>query len=125
VSSGMKKHRLLIVDDESDLRELLSEVLISEGYEIVTASDGAEAIGILEREKFDAALLDILMPNENGFTVLKHISEHHPSTKSIMLTGHSDLHTAVEAKNNGAAEFISKPYKLETVLSALRKVLNM
>jgi len=119
-----KKHRLLIVDDEGDLRDLLGRVLTSEGYEIVTASTGAEAIGILQKEAFDAALLDILMPEENGFTVLKHITEHHPATKSIMLTAYSNLHTAIEAKECGASEFISKPYKLETVLMALRKVLQ-
>ena len=57
-----KKHRLLIVDDELDLRELLSDILGSEGYDTVTASDGDEAIRILGNESFDAALLDILMP---------------------------------------------------------------
>jgi len=119
-----KKHRLLIVDDEGDLRNLLSRVLSTEGYDIVTASDGSEAIDILGRESFDVALLDILMPRENGFTVLKHITEHHPGTKSIMLTAYNSLQSAIDSKKYGAAEFISKPYKLETVLSALRKALN-
>jgi len=119
-----KKHRLLIVDDEGDLRNLLSRVLTSEGYEITTASNGAEAIAILQKEAFDVALLDILMPEENGMTVLKHIKEHHPGMKSIMITAYSNLHTAIEAKEFGAAEFISKPYKLETIRLALRKVLD-
>lgn len=119
-----KKHRLLIVDDETDLRELLAEILGSRGYEVVAASDGEEAISILRRESFDAALLDILMPHRNGFEVLKHITEHHPSTKSIMLTGYTDLKSAVDAKEYGAAEFITKPYKLEMVLSTLDRLLN-
>jgi len=122
--SATKKKRLLIVDDEGDLRDLLGRVLTTEGYEIVTASDGAEAIGILRKETFDVALLDILMPEENGLTVLKHIQEHHPGMKSIMITAYSNLHTAIEAKGFGASEFISKPYKFETILLALRKALN-
>jgi len=121
---GLKKIRLLIVDDENDLRDLLSQILGSEGYEIVTACDGDEAIRILGEESFDAALLDILMPNRSGFEVLKHITKNHPATKSIMLTGYTDLKVAIEAKEKGAVEFISKPYKLETVLSTLQRVLS-
>ncbi len=118
------KQRLLIVDDESDLRTLLGEILGMEGYEIVTASDGEEAIEILGTESFNAVLLDILMPNKDGFEVLKHITKNHPRTKSIMLTGYADLKSAVEAKRLGAAEFITKPYKLQTVLETLRRVLT-
>ena len=118
-----KKHRLLIVDDELDLRELLSEILGSEGYDTVTASDGDEAIRILGNESFDAALLDILMPTISGFDVLEHITRNHPGTRSIMVTGNTNLESAIAAKKQGAVEFISKPYKLETILSTLERVL--
>lgn len=118
------KKRLLIVDDERDLTELLTQILGGEGYEITTAGDGDEALRVLEKEKFDAVLLDILMPNRNGFDVLKHITEHHPGTKTVMLTGYTDLKSAVEAKQLGAAEFITKPYKLQTILSTLQRVLE-
>ncbi len=63
------------------------------------------------------------MPNRNGFEVLKHITKNHPATKSIMLTGHTDLKSAIEAKHLGAVDFISKPFKLETILSTLQRVL--
>jgi DNA-binding NtrC family response regulator len=122
--SAPRKQRLLIVDDESDLTELLSQILGSEGYEIMTAADGDEAIGILGKESFDAVLLDIMMPHRNGFEVLKYITERHPATKTVMLTGYTDLKSAVEAKQLGAAEFITKPYKLQTVLSTLQRVLG-
>lgn len=119
-----KKQRLLIVDDESDLRDLLRDILGSEGYEIVTAADGDEALRILGvGEPFDAALLDIIMPNKSGFEVLKHITANHPSTKSIVITGNNDLRSAVEAKKQGAVEFIGKPYRLETVIETLQRVL--
>jgi DNA-binding NtrC family response regulator len=122
--SASQNKRLLIVDDEHDLTELLSQILGSEGYEIKTAADGDEAIGILGKESFDAVLLDIMMPHRNGFEVLKYITAHHPATKTVMLTGYTDLKSAVEAKQLGAAEFITKPYKLQTVLSTLQRVLG-
>lgn len=118
------KKRLLIVDDEADLRDLLSQILVSEGYEIDTAADGDEAIEMLGRGRYDAVLLDIMMPKRNGFEVLRHLTAHHPGTKSVMLTGYTDLKSAVEAKQLGAAEFITKPYKLQTVLSTLQRVLT-
>ncbi len=90
----------------------------------MVASDGDEAIRILGKETFDVALLDILMPNRNGFDVLRYITKHHPAMKSVMLTGYTDLKSAVEAKQLGAVEFISKPYKLETVISTLQRVLT-
>jgi DNA-binding NtrC family response regulator len=118
------KSRLLVVDDETDLRDLLAQYLGSRGYEVVSASDGDEAVKILGRESFDAALVDILMPRRSGMEVLRHISRHHPAMKSIVLTGYTDLKTAVEAKQLGAADYITKPYKLEMVLSALEQLLG-
>lgn len=122
--SDSPKHRLLVVDDEHDLTELLSEFLGSEGYDIKTAVDGEQAIRILEAERFDAVLLDILMPKRNGIDVLKYITKNHPATKTVMVTGHSDLRSAVEARQLGAAEFITKPYHLQTILSTLQRVLE-
>lgn len=118
------KPRILLVDDEPDIIHLLSGILTREGYDIVTAPDGEEAIRLLDRERFDATLLDILMPKRNGMSVLKHIEKNHPSTKAIMLTGYANLEYSMEARKHGAVEFISKPYKLETVLSALDRALK-
>ena len=64
------------------------------------------------------------MPKRNGFEVLKHITQHHPRTKTVMLTGYTDLKSAVEAKQHGAVEFISKPYKLQSVIEALKRALS-
>jgi DNA-binding NtrC family response regulator len=123
VSTPQKK-RLLIVDDENDLTELLSQILGGEGYEIATVADGDEAIAILGKQTFDAVLLDIMMPNRNGFDVLKYITKNHPATKTVMLTAYTDLKSAIEAKQLGAADFITKPYKLQTILSTLQRVLE-
>jgi len=123
IVSEPRKKRLLIVDDESDLTDLLREFLGSEGYDITTAADGDQAVNILGAQGFDAVLLDILMPKRNGLEVLKFITTNHPETKTVILTGHSDLRSAVEARKLGAAEFISKPYKLQTIISTLDRVL--
>lgn len=116
--------RILIVDDEDDLRELLSQVLHTQGYEVQSAINGEEAIALLTHQSFDLALLDIQMPKINGIQVLRHIRENSPSTKAIMLTGYADLKNAMEASEFGAQDFISKPYKLDDVLSTIRRVLN-
>lgn len=118
-----ENRRILIVDDEVDLRVLLREVLETAGYDVTVACDGVEALQALERERFDAALLDIQMPRMNGIQVLQHISKHYPDTKSIVLTGYSDLRYATESRKHGAVEFISKPYTLEDVLGALERYL--
>lgn len=117
-------YRILIVDDEDDLRNLLSHVLSTHGYEIQSASNGEEAISKLKQQTFDLALLDIQMPKMSGIQVLQFIKEHASTTKAIMLTGYADLKNAMEAREFGAREFISKPYKLEDVVSTIQHVLN-
>jgi DNA-binding NtrC family response regulator len=118
------KTRLLIVDDEDDLRDLLSQVLTKTGYDIATASDGEKAIELLYANTFDVVLLDIQMPKLNGIEVLKYISQHTPHTKVIMITGYADLKNAMEAREYGARDFISKPYKLDDVISTIDHVLK-
>lgn len=118
------KARILIVDDEPDLRTLLAHVLQNAGYEVKEASDGEEAITDLKNQKYDLALLDIQMPFVNGIQVLKYIKQNTPKTKAIMLTGYADLKHAMEAKEFGAKDFIGKPYKIEDILLTVENVLK-
>lgn len=119
-----EKNKILVVDDEDALRTVLSGELISEGYDVRTASDGDEAMSCLQKESFDLLLLDIRMPRVNGFEVLKYAKEKYPKTKVVMLTAFADLKNAIESKKLGAEDFISKPYDLVDLLTTIERVLN-
>ena len=118
------KNKILVVDDEEALRTVLSTELEGEGYQVNTAADGEEAIKILGSQQFHLILLDIKMPNVDGFEVLKYVKQHQPSTKVIMLTGFADLKNAIESKKLGAEDFVSKPYDLVDLLTTVERVLG-
>ena len=115
---------ILVVDDEDALRNVLSSELQSEGYSVVSAADGDEAITILQQKSFDLVLLDIKMPRVDGFEVLRFIKERFAKTKVIMLTGFADLKNAIESKKLGAEDFVSKPYDLVDLLTTIERVLS-
>ncbi len=119
-----EKSRILVVDDEEALRTVLSTELTSEGYEVSTAADGGEAIDLVKDNNYDLVLLDIKMPNVDGFEVLKYVKENKPDMKVIMLTGFADLKNAIESKRLGAEDFVSKPYDLVDLLTTIERVLS-
>lgn len=119
-----EKSRILVVDDEDTLRTVLSQELKGEGYEVETAADGQIAIDTLKNKQFELILLDIKMPNVNGFEVLKYIKQNHPNLKVIMLTGFADLKNAIESKKLGAEDFVSKPYDLVDLITTIERVLS-
>lgn len=118
------KNKILVVDDEEALRTVLSSELEGEGYQVNTAADGDEAIKIIGTQQFHLILLDIKMPNVDGFEVLKFVKQHQPATKVIMLTGFADLKNAIESKKLGAEDFVSKPYDLVDLLTTVERVLG-
>ena len=118
------KNRILVADDEEALRTVLSSELEGEGYNVKSAADGQEAISMLQKLEFDLILLDIKMPNVDGFEVLKFVKEHAPKTKVVMLTGFADLKNAIESKKLGAEDFVSKPYDLVDLLTTVERVLT-
>jgi len=117
-------NKILVVDDEEALRTVLSSELESEGYLVQSAGDGEAAMKILGEQDFHLVLLDIKMPNVDGFEVLKFLKQKHPQTKVIMLTGFADLKNAIESKKLGAEDFVSKPYDLVDLLTTVERVLG-
>jgi YesN/AraC family two-component response regulator len=91
---------------------------------VSTASDGDEAIDLLQAHSYDLILLDIKMPRVDGFQVLRFVKEKLPHIKVIMLTGFADLKNAIESKKLGAEDFISKPYDLVDLLATIERVLT-
>ena len=118
------KTRILIVDDEDSLREILRIELSRSGYETASAPDGEQAVSILGKNKFDLILLDIKLPKMDGIAVLKYAHQKYPKTKIIMMTGFGDLKNAMESKEHGAIDFITKPFNINDVVGTIKTVLS-
>jgi two-component system, NtrC family, response regulator AtoC len=115
---------VLVVDDEVAILQPLKGVLEQEGYEVQTASDGVSAINCVQSSPFDVVLLDVKMPRVDGIEVLRFIKEHFLDTQVIMLTGMSDVRTAVECMQVGAFHYITKPYSIEELLTIVKRALE-
>src|SRR6202790_4171960 len=114
--------RILFVDDEKSLQELLRTELPRMGHVVTVCPDGRTAIKTLEHGSFDAAILDLRMPGMRGIEVLEHIKKVSPDTEAIMMTGHASMETAVEAMRLGALDYITKPCKLAELEVMLCKI---
>ena len=101
--------RVLIVDDDAEIRRVLTAVLVESGAEVAEAASATEGMARLGREDFDVALLDIHMPDHSGLDVLRWARAAALDTELIVLTGHADVETAVEAMRLGACDFVTKP----------------
>ena len=112
--------RVLVIDDEEAIRKSLRMVLEYEGYEFLEAASGPEGLETLKRESPDALLLDIKMPGMDGLEVLDVLRGRDQQIPVLMISGHGDIPTAVEAIHKGAYDFIEKPLESERVLTALR-----
>lgn len=110
-------HRVLVVDDELSMRELLEIVLQNDGYEVDTAEDVESAREKLENNHYDAVLTDLYMGQDRdaGMRLLSWLEENSPSTPSIMMTAHGSVETAIEAMKRGAADYVMKPFKNDEI----------
>ena len=102
---------ILIVDDEEVMRGLLQKILHREGYNVVIANDGADAVDILKNQDVDIIISDIKMPNMNGFELLQHVKNNLNNISIIMMTAFGDSYTVKDALLLGADEYITKPFK--------------
>jgi len=119
----MEKHRgrILIVEDEKSMREVLKILLEGERYEVVSASDGLEGLSYLTNDIFDLVITDIKMPKVNGFELLKKTKEISPDTIVIMITAFGTTEAAIEAMKSGAYDYINKPFKIDEIRLIVEK----
>ena len=120
----MQKYRILIIDDDENLRDGLINLLALEGYEVKGAEDGKYALELLEDEVFDLIVTDYKMQDIDGMRFLKTIHRLYPSLKVIMITGYGSIEHAVEAMQAGALNYISKPVQPQKLLQIVEDILT-
>src|SRR5512140_2947442 len=116
--------RILIVDDEANLRHTVARVLQKAGFEVTTAASGREGLTLLAQQVFDLVYMDIRMPDMNGLETLQAISANHPKLPVILFTGQPDLNSAVSALRQGALDYLQKPLKPELIIERAKKILS-
>lgn len=116
--------RILVVDDERSVRELVAESLSYIGHHVITAADGMDAAEKLKNGSFDIVVTDMDMPRMDGMELIKHIRRHYPETDTIAITGHATKYKYVEVINAGAADFITKPFGLDKLEAKIRRLLR-
>jgi two-component system, NtrC family, response regulator AtoC len=121
----METNRILVVDDEVKMRRLLEMALKNMGHEVVQAGDGEEALACLGEAPFDLIMTDLNMPRMNGIQLLRNLRERGEEVPVIVLTAFGTIETAVEAMKLGAADYIIRPFEMETVELAVTRALAM
>jgi DNA-binding NtrC family response regulator len=116
--------RILVVDDEKQMRDLLAKVLERKGYQVSACGDGAEALALLEREPADLVVTDVRMPGLNGMEALRAIKELNPDIVVIIMTAFGSIDQAVQAVKDGAYDYINKPFKIDEILLTIEKALE-
>ncbi len=116
--------RILVVDDEAEFVEALSERLVMRDYDVTTALSGKEAIEKIHGYNFDVVILDVSMPEMNGVEVLREIKAVKPLTEVIMLTGHSTVESAIDGMKLGALDYLMKPCETEDLITKINLAYN-
>jgi len=115
---------VLIVDDESTIIDSLEGILSDDGFEVIHAFNGYEALKKIDSHSPDIVLLDIWMPGMDGIDTLKEIKQNHPSLPVVMITGHGSIESAVDATKSGAFDFLEKPLSIDKVILTINNALN-
>ncbi|MBN2206852.1 MAG: sigma-54-dependent Fis family transcriptional regulator [Candidatus Aminicenantes bacterium] len=120
----MSKDKILVIDDESNIRSSLQGILEDEGYAVQTAESGEDGLRLLEKQNFDLLLLDVWLPEMSGLDVLKRVKPGEESPLVVMISGHGTIETAVQATKLGAYDFLEKPLSLEKVVVTVQNALR-
>jgi len=124
MSDDAKEHFLLIVDDDSGMRDTLLDILEDSGFRVSVAADGVEALKAIEAEAYDLVLLDIVMPRMNGVEVLKKLKQTDNGIIVIMMTAYAVQDLVEEALRQGVYRMLRKPLDMDEVLSLIDEALN-
>jgi PAS domain S-box-containing protein len=120
----MKKQKILIIDDDKNIRKTLSDILKVKGYEPLIAINGTEGLEILSGVSVDLVIIDLGLPDMSGLEVLKRVKTDHPSTEAIILTGNASLDSAIDATNKGAFSYLLKPYEIDQLMIHIRRAIE-
>ncbi len=115
--------KILIVDDEQGMRELLEILLVREGYKVVTAADAVKAIQLCRKDTFDLIITDLRMPNMDGIAFMREVKKISPSSMVILITGYASAETALAAMKEGAFDYIEKDFKIDDLKMTIRNAL--
>ncbi len=121
VTARPGKGWILLVDDSAQTLEVLQRNLVAGGYEVLTASDVANAVALLDTTKVDLVITDLKMPKVSGMDLIRHVRENFPDTGVMMITGYPSIEGAVQAIKSGSEEYLSKPFTDEELLSAVER----
>jgi len=117
---GTENIKVLITDDDGDLRELLTEAVRNWGYAVSVAKDGEEALRRLRMDRYDIVITDLMMPGMDGLTLLGKIKELDRDILVIIITGYATIETAVKAIEVGAYDYIAKPFRLDELMIVIK-----
>jgi len=116
--------RVLLVDDEEEFLEIMSERMRARDIEVTTSTSAREALDMIATESYDAVIMDFMMPEMNGIEALKVIKEKNPEMQIILLTGHATIEKTVEAMKAGAMDLIEKPADLDALSEKIKNAHN-
>ncbi|MFB3888252.1 MAG: response regulator [Candidatus Bathyarchaeia archaeon] len=116
--------RILVIDDDENILKVISAILKDNGYDVDTASTGAEAVEKSQTQHFDLMLIDIRLPDMDGTEILTRVKDTTPKIRKVMVTGYPTLQNAVAAVNKGADAYVMKPFDVEKMLATVAKQLE-
>ena len=120
----MADGKILAIDDEKNIRHLIRSEFTLEGFDVTTAGSGEEGLEKFNQEKFDIVFLDLKLPGIDGIETLQQLKRQSSSTEVIMITGHGEIESAVTSMKLGARDYVTKPFKLDELLTLARQALN-
>ncbi len=116
--------KIMLVDDDPEIREMLSDFFLQNGFQVTTAGSGSEALKQFDRQRFPLVITDLKMPSMDGMELLAEIKRRDERTMVVMITAHGSIETAVEAVKKGAYDFITKPVRLAALDMVVRHALE-